>query len=477
MKIPSLAVHRCPMLTNSRERTYRPFGTANPSSVNHEEPLRARLNEERTMTTLEASAGVGLAVSWGLALNTLLPFSADVPSLLNATSTFAAITGTYLALCMLILAARIPFIEGRVGQDSLIALHKKLGPWPIWLILIHVVTVVLSQALSLDKNPLGQLWTMITTEPWILAATASILIFISIGISSWHRVRNAIPRETWWTLHLYTYLAIALAFAHQVTSGGPFVSGFGKVWWTALYLLTASAMIIWRFATPLWCSLHHRFRVVAVVPETSDVVSIWLRGRTHRPLAVTPGQFLTVRFYREGLLWEGHSYSVSGVSPDGAIRLTVKALGDSSGLLQNLDVGAPAIVEGPYGVMTARRAHTHRAVLVAGGIGVTPIRAIAGELVGSTRIDVIIRIGQGGEIPLFAEFRQLESRGLIRLHVLRGPRTLWPITPDNLTRLVPDIASCDVFACGPESLLDAVRTSARELRIPEERVHIESFDL
>ncbi|MCI1676056.1 MAG: hypothetical protein LKI28_07235 [Ancrocorticia sp.] len=217
--------------------------------------------------------------------------------------------------------------------------------------------------------------------------------------------------------------------------------------------------------------------------ESPSTVSLWLQPRRRprvfpaAPSLPTPGQFVTLRFYRAGLAWEGHSFSVSGVRPDGSFRVTVRVLGDATALIQDLPAGTAALVEGPYGVMTASRAQEDRAVLIAGGIGISPIRGIAGDLAGRTRLDVIVRARSADDLPLVNELRALEQQNLLRLHLMVGSRRQWPIDPYTLGALIPDFAHCDVYACGPAQLLDAVRASAAAFRVPDSRVHIESLDL
>ena len=58
------------------------------------------------------------------------------------------------------------------------------------------------------------------------------------------------------------------------------------------------------------------------------------------------------------------------------LRLTVKSLGDRSERLQRVPVGARMVAEGPYGAMTADRRTRRDDLLVAGGVGITPMRAL-----------------------------------------------------------------------------------------------------
>ena len=86
--------------------------------------------------------------------------------------------------------------------------------------------------------------------------------------------------ETWWTIHLYTYLAIGLSFMHQVLTGPMFIGHpLNKAYWTFLYVAAAAIIILWRFAIPTVRSLRHNLRVEQVVVEGPGVVSIIMKGR------------------------------------------------------------------------------------------------------------------------------------------------------------------------------------------------------
>lgn len=250
-----------------------------------------------------------------------------VSAIVSFVGALAAVGGSYLALVLILLAARIPVVESAFGQDGLIAVHRRLGPWAVVLIAGHVAAVLAARTLDLGGSPVHQLWVMVTTQRWILAATVACALLVLVGITSWWRVRHRRARGTWWTIHLYTYLAIALAFGHQVTTGGPFLQGWARVWWTALYLLTVGAVLTWRVALPLVRSLHHDLRVDRVVPETADVASVWITGHDLDRWGARPGQFVTVRFWSTGLWWEGHPYSLSAPTRPDMLRVSIRGLG------------------------------------------------------------------------------------------------------------------------------------------------------
>jgi ferredoxin-NADP reductase len=92
--------------------------------------------------------------------------------------------------------------------------------------------------------------------------------------------------------------------------------------------------------------------VTSVVPESPDVVSVYLTGRDLHRLPVTAGQFLNWRFLTGPGWTRAHPYSLPA-APDGrSLRITVKALGDGSALVRSLHPGVRALIEGPHGRLT-----------------------------------------------------------------------------------------------------------------------------
>ena len=162
--------------------------------------------------------------------------------------------------------------------------------------------------------------------------------------------------ETWYYLHFYTYLAVALAFSHQFATGAEFVSNFpARFVWASLYAGVGLAILWYRFVTPVRQAMRHRMRVEAVQAEAPGVVSVIIRGRHLDELNAASGQFFRWRFLTRELWWVSSPYSLSAAPTSNRVRITVKALGDHSTALTHLRPGTRVFAEGPYGAMTAAR--------------------------------------------------------------------------------------------------------------------------
>jgi len=238
--------------------------------------------------------------------------------------------------------------------------------------------------------------------------------------------------------------------------------------------------VVGRVVTPLRRNAYHQFRVSAVVVESDDVVSVHVNGRHLDELPALPGQFFIWRFLGHNRWWQANPFSLSA-APDGhSLRLTAKAVGTTSAGLRHLPVGTRVFAEGPYGAFTDVQRTRSATLLIAGGIGVTPIRALLEASTGS--VVVLYRVRSAADAVLLPELQSLTAAKGAQLHVIAG-RTgsgsvpISPFDPRPLAELVPDIRERDVFVCGPPAMTAAVLRALRVLKVPRRQVHAERFSL
>jgi len=400
-----------------------------------------------------------------------------VYAIITSLSRIAALSGSYFALVGLVLVSRISWVERSVGHDRLVIWHRKLGPYSLYLITLHVVWVLLGYAGN-DRLKIGvELWHLITKWPWMLPATVAFVFFALAGITSYKKARAKMSYETWWTIHLYTYLAIALSFMHQVLNGPIFVGHFlYKLYWTFLYVAAAATVLLWRVIIPTTQSLRHNLKVEQVVVEGPGVVSIIMRGRKLNELQAQGGQFFSWRFMTKGHWWMSHPYSLSAAPTDHYLRVTVKELGDHSGGVKDLKPGTRVVFEGPYGTFVAAKSTRGHVLLVGGGVGITPLRALMEEIDPSKEVDVIFRASREEDLVLRHELDALADHIGARVHYLVGPRTVHPMSAKYIMQYVPAFRDSDVYVCGPTPLVDAVREAAKSAGIPKDRFHDEAFE-
>jgi predicted ferric reductase len=422
--------------------------------------------------------GIGLGLTLAIQITALSASDfGDIYSQIITASRFFALTGSYLSIIGILLIARISWIENVLGHDRLVTWHRKAMPFALYFISLHVLLVILGYA-GLDQMRIGsETWTMITTYPWMLPATLGFALLLIAGISSYRIYRNSISYETWWIIHLYTYLGVALSFMHQILTGAMFISHpLARYYWIALYSMVVVAILYWRILIPLIRSIRHQLRVEKVVSEGPGVVSIYITGRDIYSLNAQGGQFFSWRFLQKELWFQSHPYSLSASPTDDSLRITVKALGDSSSTLANLVPGTRVFVEGPYGIFKASSARRGRQiVLIGGGVGITPLRAIMEEFPSNTKIDILYRASSESELVLRKELDEIASKVGAKVHYLVGSRSTHTMSYEYLKEILPNFQDAEVFVCGPEGLVSAVKAATKRAGIPKNRFHDEAF--
>jgi predicted ferric reductase len=401
----------------------------------------------------------------------------------NSVLTVAKFFGLHAALIMmvqLVLVARLPWLDRRLGMDRLTAWHRVTGITLAWTVVTHATLVIVGYA-RLDSAPVFATFLGLAgVGASLLGMCAATILFIVVLLSS-RFVRRRLSYEAWHAIHLAIYLAISIALVHQALEGTTFASSvFAAVYWWTMWGLVLIAFVAGRIVTPLRRNARHRFRVAAVVPESDDVTSVYVTGRDLHLLPARAGQFCIWRFRDHNGWWQANPFSLSA-APDGrTLRLSAKAVGSTSAGLRGLPVGSRVFVEGPYGAFTTLQQTTNAALLIAGGIGVTPIRSLLEEM----RVPTIVlyRVRSTADAVLLRELDWLARRCGAQLRVLAG-RTgsgnppIPPFDAYHLAAMVPDIVHRDVYVCGPSAMTAAVLRSVRELGVPRGQVHAERFGL
>jgi predicted ferric reductase len=360
--------------------------------------------------------------------------------------------------------------------------HRWNGHACIDLVVAHVVLTVWGYAL-MDEIPVGEeLSTMLGggVYPGMITATIGTAMLIAVVATSVVIVRRRLSYEWWYAVHLLAYAGIALSWFHEIPTGNELVlDPKAADYWRGLYVATLAILVVFRVGVPLAQMLRHRLRVAEVVDEGPGVVSLRIVGRRLDRLRVEPGQFFLWRFLDRRRIWSAHPFSLSA-APDGrSLRITVKALGDHTARLAGVRPGTRVLAEGPFGVFTeAAKRRRDQVLLLAGGIGITPIRS----LVEGMRGDVVLvyRVLRDEDLVLRSELDELAARDgftvnyVVGDHVGDGGRLL---SPEHLRELVPDVSERDVFLCGPPAMTDALSRRLRAAGVPRRHIHLERFAL
>ncbi|MDP9885949.1 putative ferric reductase [Sinomonas atrocyanea] len=411
-----------------------------------------------------------------------------VPSALTSIGIIAGLIGTDLVLVMLLLAARLPWIDRAIGHDRAMAVHGSLGKPSLYLLLAHMAFLLLGYGASEGLNPIAEAVSLWNLVPDMWLAFVSIALFIAVVVTSLVAVRRKMPYEFWHAIHLLTYAAVLTAIPHQFSVGALFAEGhWQRLYWEVFYWGVVVALLWFRVVTPLVRTWRHQLTVSRVVQEGAGVVSIEMTGLRLHELTGEGGRFFIWRFLAPGLWWHAHPFSLSAEPHGESLRITVRNLGRGSAALARLRPGTKVALAGPYGNF----AHTSRTrpglVLVGSGIGITPIRALLERAeFAPGDATVILRASAPHQLYLREEIAALcQARGAV-LYELVGRRargSSWLPRHQTGLRLTdylpagaPALADTDVYVCGPREWSDAVLADAKASGARDETLHRERFD-
>ena len=444
-------------------------------------PPRRRPARQRPVAVdvLAAAAGIGLGLTIGLAVTAESAGSLGAPGgIATALGRLAGLLAAYAMVVVVLLVARVPPLERAIGQDRLVAWHRRLGPWPLYLLLAHAVLITVGYARQAHDGVLHQLGRLLWTYPGILAATAGGALLFAAGISSYRLARRRMAYETWWSVHLYTYLALFLSFSHQVDTGASFVGHpVARAWWTALWLGTLAVVVAARIGLPVWRSLRHRVRVVGATPGGPGR----RLDRPARPRAWT------------GCRSPGAS-SCSGASSaagSGGRRTRTRSPRRRRRPAAHHRQGPRRPQRRPR--PTARRGRAWRSkaptgpspptppsatalLLVGAGVGTAPVLALLQELPPGTDVTVLLRASTRRDLVLRDEVAAEVHRRGGRLVDLVGPRDEVRLDAARAAPASsPTCARREVYLCGPDALSRQLATELERSGVPRRRIHFESF--
>ena len=379
------------------------------------------------------------------------------------------------------LMARIPPLERGVGTDRLARWHAMGGRYVITMVTVHVLFITWGYAVTAHQSLTGQAATFLRSYPDMVTATIAFFLLLLIAAISARAARSRVSYEAWYYVHLLTYASIALAFSHQLSTGASFVGNpAARIVWTGMYAVVGGLILWYRVVTPLIMFARHQFTVADVREEGPDVVSVYITGRDIAKIGAEAGQFFRWRFLTKSLFWGSNPYSLSEAPGTDMLRITVKARGHHSTSVAHLRPGTKVIAEGPYGAFTPTTSG-RRVLMIAGGVGITPIRALLAALPKrkSGGATLIYRASHPREIVFRRELDAIAAQRNATVHYVVGSRAELgydPLAPEELEALVPGLKQREAYVCGPDGMTEAALDSLQAVGVKQRHIHHESFD-
>ena len=444
------------------------------------------------MRRLLMHSPIAVAFLWIVAylLLTLLPLLVlllhPVPSGRGFWAEFSVALG-FIGLAMMalqfVLTARINLIESSYGIDILLQFHRYTSLVAFFMVLVHPVILFIAQPETLQLLNFFE-------APWrARMAVLATLAFMVMVITTIWRKQLKIPYEHWRTFHtILAVLAVGLAFGHAIGVGNYMGLFWKALLWSGIMLVSLWLIIYVRLVKP-WLMTKKPYVVEEVMSQRGGVWTLALRPLGHEGFTFQPGQFAWLTLNISPFSMREHPFSMSS-SGDRTDRLEfgIKAIGDFTSQIKDVQPGTRAYLDGPFGVFTTERYWDSAGfVLIAGGVGITPIFSIL--LTAAERNDdrpflLIYAASSWEDITYREELEDLkESIDLAIVYVLRKPHDDWEGETGYVDRAVLEKyvprhrGSRQYFVCAAPVMMDAVELALFELEVPVTNVNMEHFDL
>jgi predicted ferric reductase len=397
---------------------------------------------------------------------------------------FSAAIG-YAALAMMGLqfglTARFRFVTEPWGEDVIYHLHRKISLIAVALALAHPVI------LFAVRPELLALLNFIEA-PWRARfAAISTYSLIALVVMALWRTRLKLSYEAWHISHIVlAVVAVTAAVAHMVGWSFYLESPWKRALWIALPAFWVGLLVYVRIVKPLFM-LRRPYRVSEVRAERGDTTTLVMRPDGHAGWRFKPGQFGWLTVWSNPFRFTSHpfSFSSSAAVDDGRVEMSIRRLGDFTARVPEVAVGERVYLDGPYGKFTAEGNPADMLVLVAGGVGITPMMSILRTQADrGDRRPMVLMYGSRDRdsITFREEIDALVQRlDLKVVHVLSQPADDWDgergyIGAEVFRRHLPaPYAEHEYFICGPDAMMDAIEDALGRLGVPMSRYHSERY--
>jgi predicted ferric reductase len=378
-----------------------------------------------------------------------------------------------------VLVARFTPVAAPFGQDALLQFHRQIGYAGLALVLVHVAISARLESLTLVNA--------VTAPALVWFGMVAVLALIALVATSVWRRPLRLSYEGWHMAHTALAVVVVVGALGHVYFVDEYVN---SVWKQALWALMSAAfmaLLVWVRLIKPRAMRDHPWRLERVGSERGQTTTLALSPPDGARFRFDPGQFAWFGFGRSPFTLTRHPFSFSSSAERDEVEIAVKALGDFTSEVHNLDPGTAVYMDGPHGVFSIDRDEGPGFGFIAGGVGIAGLLSMVRTMADREDVRPAILIYGNGNwegVAFREELERLEGRmNLDVVHVLERPPENWTgetgyVTAELLSRHLPGgYRRFQFFICGPVPMMDAAETALVELGVPGERVHTERFDM
>jgi predicted ferric reductase len=386
-------------------------------------------------------------------------------------------------VCAAVLPSRVRSITRAFGIEDVLDVHRFVGVAAAVLVLIHLACI-----LAMNPAQVALLDWALNGPPAKAASVATGALVMLVVLAVIRRRLNQ-RYEVWRWMHVLLAITVLVGSGLHVYLLGHLVAVRSMEMILLLMGLAVGAVLAHRWVWRTLLDPSTEFVVAEVRRESESVTTVSLAARdgSDAEWDFAPGQFAWLRL-RRSVTGEEHPFTIAS-SPHlpGRVEFTIRHAGDFTRSIHRLRPGQPVWIDGPHGSFTSDVPTCEGVVMIAGGVGITPmmsmVRAAADR--GDSRPHRLVVVARSHEDLLFRE-----ELGYLRdeldlevTEVLRRPHPGWAghtgeINVGLLTAVLGgEHQYLDYFLCGPPGLVTDALGALQALGVPAERIHTEQFDM
>jgi predicted ferric reductase len=379
------------------------------------------------------------------------------------------------------LTARFRHVTEPWGEDVIYHFHRRVSLLAVGLVVVHPLILF---AIRSDKVAMPDSLLEVPWGAWF--AFLSIGSVIVLVITALWRKQLKIPYELWHLSHIgLALVAIFGGVLHMIGWGFYLTDPFKRTLWICMTIFWIALLLYVRLFKPLFM-LRRPYRIAEVRAERGDTTTLVMQPDGHAGFRFKPGQFGWLNVWGSPFRITGHpfSFSSSAEAANGCVEMTIRNLGDFTSQVKTIEAGRRVYLDGPYGAFTIGHP-TDMHVLIAGGIGITPMMSMIRTLAdrGDRRPLVLLYGGKTWDSLTFREeLDALKSRLDLRIvYVLSDPPEGWSGETGRIDAAMfrrhvpPEFADHEYFICGPDPMMDAIEMALGDMKVPRIRYHSERY--
>ena len=209
------------------------------------------------------------------------------------------------------------------------------------------------------------------------------------------------------------------------------------------------------------------------------------------PISFQPGQYAAISFYHHRRPTTTRCFSiVSSPLQRGTLQFSMKTGGKFTKSITDITTGSHVMVRGPYGGFVFDGIRDKNAVLIAGGIGITPFMSMiryARDINASNNITLLFSCRNQDDIPFLDELKTIQKQNphfQVVFVIGSGPTDKLVGQTISLGRISPDLLDAvkastpeeqTYFICGPPPFMKSMIKNLRDKGITDAKIMTEAF--